>query len=145
MPELYFCLQPISFIFKLRCSCMSLLVLERVLNKPELTILVLYTKLKAVFEAVTPIQIHSVNYQISILSVKESACLNTCLQKTRNNTMNQYFTKSHCCSVGTLLKRWLIIPIHQDSRQNPYLECKAKPKIHLLYRSGRKNHMVNWF
>ena len=95
----------ISFIFKLRCSCMSLLVLERVLNKPELTILVLYTKLKAVFEAVTPIQIHSVNYQISILSVKESACLNTCLQKTRNNTMNQYFKKSHCCSEGTLLKR----------------------------------------
>lgn len=38
-----------------------------------------YTKLKAVFEAVTPIQIHSVNYQISILSVKESACLNMCL------------------------------------------------------------------
>lgn len=62
MPELYFCLQPISLIFKLRCSCMPLLVLERVPNKPELTILVLYTKLKAVFEAVTPIQIHSVNY-----------------------------------------------------------------------------------
>lgn len=79
VPELYFCSQPISFFFKLRCYCMSLLVLERVLNKPKLTILVLYTKLKAVFEAVTPIQIHSVNYQISILSVKESACLNMCL------------------------------------------------------------------
>lgn len=79
MPELSFCLQPISCFFKLRCYCMSLLVLERVLNKPKLTILVLYTKLKAVFEAVTPIQIHSVNYQISILSVKESACLNMCL------------------------------------------------------------------
>lgn len=94
MPELYFCLQPISFIFKLRCSSLPLLVLERVLNKPELTILVLYTKLKAVSEAVTPIQIHLVNYRISILSVKESACLNTCLQKTRNNTMNQYFKKN---------------------------------------------------
>lgn len=58
---------------------MSLLVLEGVLNKPKLTILVLYTKLKAVLEAVTPIQIDSVNYQISILSVKESACLNMCL------------------------------------------------------------------
>lgn len=79
MPELYFCFQPISFFFKLRCSCMSLLVLEGVLNKPKLTILVLYTKLKAVLEAVTPIQIDSVNYQISILSVKESACLNMCL------------------------------------------------------------------
>lgn len=79
MPELYFCFQPISFFFKLRCSCMSLLVLEGVLNKPKLTILVLYTKLKAVLEAVTTIQIDSVNYQISILSVKESACLNMCL------------------------------------------------------------------
>lgn len=76
MPELYFFFQPISFFLKLRCYCMSLLVLGRVLNKPKLTILVLYTKLKAVLEAVTPIQIHSVNYQISIPSVKESACLN---------------------------------------------------------------------
>lgn len=106
MPKSYFCLEPISFVFKARCCCMSLLVLDRVLNNAELTILVLYTKLKAVFEAVTPIQIHSVNYQISILSVKESACLNMCLQKTRNNTMNQYLKKkSHYHSKGTLLKR----------------------------------------
>lgn len=66
-------------------------VLRRYQTKPKFTILVLNTKLKAVLEAVIPIQLSTVYYQISIFFlVKEYACLNMCLSKARGNITNQF-------------------------------------------------------
>lgn len=66
-------------------------VLRSYQTKPKFTILVLNTKLKAVLEAVIPIQLSTVYYQISIFFlVKEYACLNMCLSKARGNITNQF-------------------------------------------------------
>lgn len=69
----------------------TLPVLQSYQTKPKFTILVLNTKLKAVLEAVIPIQLSTVYYQISIyFLVREHGCLNMCLSKTRGNITNQF-------------------------------------------------------